>query len=602
MSLSAIIALGAAVLILLIGYRVYLLDRSNYQYRAFGVLCCLLSWMCFCWYEMEQTQDLATAIFWRRLQSVWTLVNPLIVYCCWRFSSMYLRRKSGIVKQLLYVFMLLPSLFFFTLEVVGIHPHGTVTMLENGSWGLALHGLDALSIARGIWTMLVYGSSIFFIYLVWQDETMKFRKTWLFLLIILLSVGASLTILQNYILSPVGIVLPINESWNTLISVLFFGWALSDFQIFDLKPELAFEQVADSMTNLMLITNANFRVKKISASGLAFFNTDNSKVRNAKLQTVVGVEAANKLIANLRTNIKQEISFTMGDRQVSILFSTSRIYNRKGHLIGYVFIGNDLTDYYQALAKVQRSNTELEKSNQALEKFAFAVSHDLKEPLRTVSGFINLLDRQLKTEDFSIQEYLYHINQGIIRMNAMIDSILEISRLGYEQEVDDRVSLERVLLEITDRLRGLLQQKNAIIRYDDRLPTLYGKYQQVSMLFQNLIENGLKYNTATTPLVEISGKETSCGYEFAIRDNGIGIDIDYRKQVFKMFKRLHSWAEYQGTGIGLSMCQKVIELMHGKIWIESREDGKPGTIFKFFIPQEKIVKETKALSSKDSYF
>lgn len=598
MDLSAMIALGAAVLILLIGFRVYLLDRSNYQYRAFGALCVLLSWMCFCWYEMERTQDLATAVSWRRLQSVWALANPLIVYSTWRFSSLYLRPVTANGKSLFFLLILLPSLVFFTLEVLGTHTHGTVVPLGDGSWGLALDGLTPVDIARCIWTTLVYGSAIYFIYLVWREESIRFRKAWLFFLIVLLMAGGSLSILQNYILSPSGIVLPINESWNTLISVIFFGWALSDFQVFDLKPESAFENVADSMTNLMIVTNVNFQVKRISNSALNFFNADSVQVRNADLKKVIGEEAAGQLMTNLHSGIKQEINFGVGDRKASILFTTSMICNRRGRPIGYVFVGNDLTDYYRALEKVQHYNRQLEHSNKALEQFAFAVSHDLKEPLRTVQGFISLLQRHLNEQDATVREYLYHIAQGGERMNALIDSILTVSTLGHDNEKDDIVNLERILLEVNDKLRALCQQKNGLIRYDENLPAICGKHHQISLLFQNLIENGLKYNKHPRPEVVISGSLTGEGYVFTIRDNGIGIPLRFREQVFTMFKRLHSWQDYEGTGIGLNMCRQVVDQMGGRIWIESPNDGDCGTVFKFCLPREKVIIRSDLVSQQ----
>lgn len=602
MDLSAIIALGAAVLILLIGFRVYLLDRGNDQYRAFGALCCLLSWMCFCWYEMGQTQELADAVFWRRMQSVWTLANPLIVYCCWHFASIHLPPVSKTGRWLFSVFILWPAILFFVLEVFTTHTHGKVIPMENGNWGIALEGLHLLDIARGIWTFLVYSSAIYFIYRVWRVETIRFRKNWLLFLVILLTLGASMTILQNYILSPSGIVLPINESWNTLISILFFGWALSDFKIFNFKPESAFEHVADSMTNLMIVTNVNFQIKKISASAQKFFLTDAFQARNADLRSVIGEEAAQKLLAHLDTRSKQEINFRLGDRNVSILFSISRICNRRGRLIGYVFVGNDLTDYYRALDEVKHYNAQLEDSNNALEHFAFAVSHDLKAPLRTVHGFIELLDKRIHAEDKDTQEFLYHINQGIVRMNALIDGILNVSTLGHEPEKDEIIHLERILLEVRDKLWALCNQKSGLIRFEDHLPAIYGSHHQISLLFQNLIENGLKYNDHPQPVVTVSGKLTDDGYVFSVQDNGIGIAPQHRQRVFKMFERLHSWQDYEGTGLGLNMCQKVVEKLRGRIWIESPENGSRGTVFKLWIPSGNMALPPRsAASGKKQY-
>ena len=138
MNPAALFTFFKAIAILLIGFRVYLLDRSNYQYRGFGLLCALLAWMCFCWYEMEQTQDIEMAIYWRRMQSVWTLSNPLIVYCCWRYANMYLRPMATGLKVFFALLILLPGVYFFFLEIFTEFGHGTVTRINSGHLGLGL--------------------------------------------------------------------------------------------------------------------------------------------------------------------------------------------------------------------------------------------------------------------------------------------------------------------------------------------------------------------------------------------------------------------------------------------------------------------------------
>jgi signal transduction histidine kinase len=214
-----------------------------------------------------------------------------------------------------------------------------------------------------------------------------------------------------------------------------------------------------------------------------------------------------------------------------------------------------------------------------------------------VSGFVGLLDKQLKVNKPAIQEYIFHINQGISRMNALIDSILTASTLDHDDEEDQLVNTERILLEVKDRLGALCQEKNGAIIYEEDLPSIYGKYHQLSLLFQNIIENGLKYNEQEPAVVEISGKMETRGYTFSIRDNGIGIAPQDREKVFNMFKRLHSREDYSGTGIGLSMCKKIVEHLDGKIWITAPADGGPGTVFHIYIPREKIAIPGQVLSS-----
>lgn len=589
---AALIALLSAVFILLLGYRVYNLDRSKRQYQAFGALCTMLAWMCFCWYEMEQTQDLASAVYWRKLQSVWALCNPLIIYCCYLYASMQLRKPATRWKWVLLSTILLPSLVFFGLELFSEdYKHGRLFLSENGVWMLHFRGDSGLiSMARGLWTFLTYGFAVYFIGLVWREETIRFRKVWLTILLLLLSLGGSISILQNYILPSGDMSFPINESWNTVVSVITFGWAISDFRIFDLKPESAFEHVSNSMFNLMIITNVSFRIKECNPAALKFFHTDAQTARNAPLHKVIGNSTAHQLTHELQHGSERELTFIHDQKQSHLLFSISVIQNRWGRRIGYVFVGNDLTDFHQAMAEVQHYNERLQASNEALESFAYAVSHDLKQPLRTVHGFVNLLNRKVAGQDDpEVREYIHFINQGIVRMNALIDSMLTLSRLGNEQEEDEAVNLERVLLEVKDKLRALCEQKNASIQFEAPLPVLTGKHHQISLLFQNLIENGIKYNKSETPVVKIACRPVAQGSQFSVVDNGIGIAPKYREQVFQMFKRLHSWADYEGTGIGLTMCHKIVKGLGGRIWIESPQSGQ-GTTFNFIIPETKLAK------------
>ncbi|MCB0633940.1 MAG: hypothetical protein KDD15_29620, partial [Lewinella sp.] len=598
LNFAAIFALLSAGIILLIGYRIYLLDRSNRQYQAFGLLCMCLSWMCFCWYEMEQTTDLTTARYWRKMQSVWAMCNPLMVYCCWLFAKMQLRGCFARWRKVIVSFFFILAFIFWGLELfTETYRHGSVIRDEHGQWVLSL--ADHMNLAtffRGVWNMIAYSLSMYFIALVWREETDRVRKIWLSIMLLMLSMGILFSIIQNYILPAGGVTLPINESWNVLISVLIFGWALSDFQVFDLKPESAFEHVTNSMANLMIITNNNFRIKKFNTAALKFFNTDAQTTRNAPLEKIIGLEAAKKLTADIQHGNERELAFTVNRQETHFLFSTSIIRSRRKRIVGYVFTGNDLTDFHQTMAEIRSYNERLENSNRSLENFAHVVSHDLKEPLRTINGFVTLLNRKVEHEDDpETLEYMYFINQGIVRMNALIDSILTISRLGSEQEEDESVNLERVVLEIKDKLRGLCSQRNASIHYDERLPHVMGKHHQISLLFQNLIENGIKYNESQAPIVQVGYDQVPLGHQFSITDNGIGISPKYHDHVFQMFKRLHSWADYEGTGIGLTMCRQIVEGLGGRIWIESPANGTSGTVFRFVIP--KMVPATEKITN-----
>ncbi|MEM7367819.1 MAG: ATP-binding protein [Bacteroidota bacterium] len=229
--------------------------------------------------------------------------------------------------------------------------------------------------------------------------------------------------------------------------------------------------------------------------------------------------------------------------------------------------------------EMSRKNDELEKyiaSNIRLQEFAHIVSHDLKAPLRIIHGFSTLLKKHLKNNnDETIEEYLGFITSNISNMQSLIDGILNYSSLTNEGEHHERILPEAI---IEDLKRNYQENDNVRVEYD-RLPEITGNKTQIYQLFQNLIDNSIKYNDKMLKKVEIDATIDSEHIVFRVKDNGIGISQSNQKKIFEMFNRLHSQEEYSGTGIGLATCKKIVELHKGEIWVES-EKGV-GSTFNF---------------------
>jgi len=234
--------------------------------------------------------------------------------------------------------------------------------------------------------------------------------------------------------------------------------------------------------------------------------------------------------------------------------------------------------------QLQQLNQELKRSNQELEEFAYVVSHDLQQPLQSITGFAELLLGMKSTIDFEAEaeEYVRPILDEGIRMQELIKNLLEYSRVGTKKQDLKPIDCQELLTKTLVHLQKTLEKNNAIISYDT-LPVVMGDRVQLSQLFQNLIENGIKYQRPNVqPKVTITTKQTAQDWLFAIHDNGIGIDSQYFDRIFQIFTRLHSSQHYPGTGIGLAICKKIVERHGGKIWLES-ELGI-GTTFYFTIP------------------
>jgi light-regulated signal transduction histidine kinase (bacteriophytochrome) len=214
-------------------------------------------------------------------------------------------------------------------------------------------------------------------------------------------------------------------------------------------------------------------------------------------------------------------------------------------------------------------NKELGRSNEDLQQFAFAASHDLQEPLRTVSTFVSLLE-ETAADKLTTKErgYLKYIAEGSQRMRALIGDLLRYSQVGQKPAATQLVDLNTVLTWVLQDLRERIAESGANITHD-ALPSVIGDKEQLGELLQNLIGNAIKYaRPGVQPVIQVSAAKENQGWVIRVHDNGLGLDSDYFQTIFAPFKRLHG-KEIPGTGIGLAICRRVVEAHGGRIWVES---------------------------------
>jgi PAS domain S-box-containing protein len=235
---------------------------------------------------------------------------------------------------------------------------------------------------------------------------------------------------------------------------------------------------------------------------------------------------------------------------------------------------------------VERSR-QLEASNEELGQYAYVASHDLQEPLRKMASFCQLLARRYKGElDEQADEFIAYIVDGARRMQEMINDLLKFSQAGRSPEVAVAVDCNEVVERARIDLAGAIDDNGASIVVTGTLPTVRGEWARLVQLFENLIGNGIKFHGKEPPRIEISAVPDGTGWRFAVADNGIGIDPQYADRIFALFQRLHSKADYPGTGIGLAVCKKIVEGYGGTLAFES-QPGE-GTTFYWTMPEEEV--------------
>jgi len=236
----------------------------------------------------------------------------------------------------------------------------------------------------------------------------------------------------------------------------------------------------------------------------------------------------------------------------------------------------------QVNEELQIEKSLLENSNQELEHFAYVASHDLQEPLRMVSSFLQLLQRRYSAQlDDKANRYIAQAVAGSVRMKGLINDLLSYSRVGASHELA-LVDCNAVLQHVLATLNGPIEETDALVTYDP-LPKVVADEGQLGQVFQNLIGNAIKFQREEPLKVHIGVEEDALEWVFRVVDNGIGIDQAYVERIFVIFQRLHTREEYPGTGIGLAICKKIVERQGGRIWLTS-EVGK-GTTFYFSLPK-----------------
>jgi PAS domain S-box-containing protein len=349
-----------------------------------------------------------------------------------------------------------------------------------------------------------------------------------------------------------------------------------------------------------LVESANSSIIKMDENGhITFFNEFAEKFFGFSKEEIIDKSVMGTIVPetdssgrNLRELINEILkdpeayhyqeneNITKDGRRVWVSWANRAIYNKNG-LKGVLSVGTDITQRKQIEKERKELIKELERSNYELQQFAYITSHDLQEPLRTITSFTQLLERRYKGQlDKNADEYIEFIVEGSSRMKEMIQGLLDYSKIGTKERKLEPVSTENILETVISNLNTSIEENNAVVTHDP-LPEVMGDESQLIRLFQNLIGNAIKFRKRdVSPRIHISAvkDEKNNNYVFRFSDNGIGLDLKFKDRIFEVFKRLHTIDKFKGTGIGLAISKRIVERHGGQIWVES-ELGDGSTFY-----------------------
>jgi light-regulated signal transduction histidine kinase (bacteriophytochrome) len=299
------------------------------------------------------------------------------------------------------------------------------------------------------------------------------------------------------------------------------------------------------------------------------------------------VESAGRLLTGEIDHYRMEKRFVHKQgHAVWALLAVSLVHDDTGAPLVFVAQATDISALKEAEHALVSHTTELERSNAELEQLAYVASHDLQQPLRVVTSYAELLaERYQGRLDERADRWIGYVMDGVDHMRSMIDALLALARVNTDGQGFERVAVGAIIDRVWQQLLERQTERDARLTCD-ALPTLAADEAQIEQLFQNLLGNAFKYSRPGIPLrVHVSAARTADGpaamWEFAIHDNGIGLDMAHAGRIFQIFQRLHRDDEFEGTGIGLAICKRIVERHGGHIWVESTLGE--GATFRFTI-------------------
>jgi PAS domain S-box-containing protein len=353
-----------------------------------------------------------------------------------------------------------------------------------------------------------------------------------------------------------------------------------------------FLRVIESMSEALFLTDRTGVVVRVNAAAGTLLDCDAAELIGRPFVDICGSTAIpttpwqllERAPGGTLPHFDVEIR-TQAGRLIPVSISVGLVRDRRGKITGMQAVARDITERKQAEDALAQRAQELARSNAELEQFAYVASHDLQEPLRMMASFARLLEKRHRGQlDADADEFIAYIVDGATRMQRLIGDLLAYSRVGRRGKEFAPTDCTAVVEAACANLRAAIEESGAAVACGP-LPTVIADDVQLVQFFQNLIGNAIKFRGDRPIQVRVGAERWGHEWRFWVRDNGIGIEPQHRERIFLIFQRLHGRAQYPGTGIGLAICQRIVERHGGRIWVES-EPGQ-GSTFYFTLPADK---------------
>jgi len=435
---------------------------------------------------------------------------------------------------------------------------------------------------KSVWTYcyFAYYSVIFFwgTYLLFRHRNstrIKSEKRVMDILLasaaVVFTMGTVFSVFMNFL----GIYNPVDVNVVFLIFVGGFIYSAEKYEVFTISSARNADRIIDLINEGIVLldregslTTANRAAKEIFGYSEGTQTKDNYGFMEHQIKNA-GVIADGDEVTNSELTFKDS-----GGTEKTVLVSSRTLLKDRANS-GRVCTIRDITGKKKTEVDLVESVMELKRSNEELESFAYVASHDLKEPLRMVTSYVQLIRKKFLDKIGSDgNDYINFASDGAIRMSALIEGLLEYSRVRKAKNEFSMVETSAIVDKVLNTMKFIIQDKKAAIGVKDQLPVIKADSTQIEQLFQNIIGNALKFTGNEPPVIAVSAEKRGNNYQFTVKDNGIGIDMQYNEKIFQIFQRLHGRNEYEGTGMGLAICKKITESHGGKIWVESDGPGK----------------------------